>query len=111
MLSRNRANSAGASSGRYSRSVTKLRPPVAEREAPLLRFLFLSLAKLPEKCNRVEDIGAGLLQPTTNNLRVDFCGVTEHGLRCPVFAHRFKASLVERLSIPKQEVYGLCRRV
>src|SRR5262245_38031809 len=67
--------------------------------------------QLLEKRFRVEDIRPGLFQPPAYHLRVDLGGVTEPRLRRPVLAHRLKSRLVERLSIPKQEVDGLRGRV
>src|SRR5262245_38443706 len=80
-------------------------------EDPVTAVVSPCLAELLEERFRVEDIRLGLLQPATNHLAVDLRGITKHSLRRPVFSHRCKASLVERLSIPKQEVDGLRRRL
>src|SRR5262249_17477178 len=47
----------------------------------------------------------------TNHLRVDFRGISECGLCCPLFADGLEAGLLERLSVPKQQLDGLRRRV
>jgi hypothetical protein len=46
---------------------------------------------------------------TFNRIGVDLSGITEHGLRRPIFADLLQAGLVERPSIPKQERDGLRR--
>src|SRR5262245_34564165 len=64
----------------------------------------LPLAQVLEKRFRVEDIRLGVLQPPPYHLRVDLVGIAEFGLGRPVFAHRLKTGLVERLSVPKQKI-------